>query len=275
MITQFEDNFEYLKTDFELIGRDVEKDEVIYRIDSGNMLLIEGVKGVGKTALLKHAIDNFGGHGKVVYIDVGTFGRRLDIAQLLKGKPKGMILLIDNIQYLSESNNKKIKYFYDQDHIKSVVFTTVDSKAINWTPAIRDRIGRNVLKLKELSREYVLKIIRDRLKEDFVISDEVLDELYKESKNLRRFLINCDLLCRYLDREEKGEAEVEDVAEVIMDNLGENVFEGCLECDGKLVEVAGHWRCKNCDSFCDDCGVLSDEDSCPACGADISEVKDE
>jgi len=275
MIAQFEDNFEYLENGSKLIGRDVEKNEVAYRIASGNMLLIEGGKGVGKTALLKYAIDNFGGLGKVVYIDVSTFGKRLDIARLLKGRPKGMILLIDNIQYLSESNNKKIKYFYDQNIIKSVVFTTGDSKAVSFTEAIIGRIGRNVLKLKELSMEHVLNIARDRLKEDFVISNEVLNHMYKESKNLGRFLINCDLLCNYLDREEKSEAEVEDVANVVMDNIGDNIVEGCLECDGKLVKIKGHWRCRNCDSYCDACGTLSNENSCPACGAEILEAEDE
>ena len=283
-MAQFENNFEYLGTGSGLIGRDVEKKEMIYRIASGNMLLIEGAKGVGKTALLKDAIDNFKGHGKVVYIDVGTFGKRLNIARLLKGRSKGMILLIDNIQYLSESNNKKIKYFYDQDYIKSVVFTTGDSKAVSFTDAIRSRIGRNVLKLKALSKSNVLKIAQDQLEEDFVISDEVLNELYKESKNLKRFLINCDLLCNSLDREEKSEAEVEDVAKVVVDNVYDNVVEGCLECNGELVKVGKYWRCRNCDSYCDACGTLSDETFCPACGAEIlsqgddsgeSEVEDE
>lgn len=275
MVAQFEDNFEYLGTGSGLMGRDVEKDEVAYRIASGNMLLIEGAKGVGKTALLKHAIDNFRGFGKVVYIDVGTFGKRLDIARLLEGRPKGMILLIDNIQYLSESNNKKIKYFYDQDYIKSVVFTTWDLKAINFTDAIRSRIGRNVMKLKALSKGDVLGIARDRLEGNSVISDEVLGELYKESKDLRRFLINCDLLCKSLEREERIEAEVKDVARVVVDNVVEDTVEGCLECNGELVEVGGHWRCGNCDSYCDACGTLSNEAFCPACGADIPEVEDE
>ena len=115
-----------------------------------------------------------------------------------------------------------------------------------------------------------MKIARDRLEVDFVISDEVLDGLYKESKNLKRFLINCDLLCKSLSREERSEAEVKDIAKVVVDNVFDNVVESCLECNGELVEVAGHWRCENCDAYCDECGALSDEDFCPACGAKIS-----
>lgn len=274
-MARFEDDFEYLTEGSGLIGRDDEKAEVVYRIASGNMLLIEGRNGNGKTALLKYAIDNFKGLGKVVYIDVGTFGRRVDIARLLNGRPKGMILLIDNIQYLSESNNKKIKYFYDQDYIKSVVFTAGDSKAINFTDAIRSRIGRNVLKLKALRKKEFLEIARDRLDESVVISDEVLSQLFKKSKDLRRFLINCDLLCAYLDREGRSEAKVGDLDKVVFEDVVEDFVEGCLECNGDLVEVAGHWRCGNCEGYCDVCGALSDEDFCPACGAKILEEEDE
>jgi predicted AAA+ superfamily ATPase len=276
MITQFEDKFEYLGNGSGLIGRDIEKKEVVYRIASGNMLLIEGARGTGKTALLKYAIDNFKGLGKVVYIDVGTFGRRLDIANLLKGRPRGMILLIDNIEYLSESNNKKIKYFYDQDYIKSVVFTTVDSKAISFTDAIRSRIGRNVLKLGLLSQSDILKVAEDRLDEEFVVSDEVLGELYRRSEGLKDFLVNCDSLCDYLHNMDKVEAEISDVDEIVFKDDVEFDVETCLECNGKLVEIHGHWRCKNCDEYCDVCGVLSDESECPACGAEIFvEGKDE
>ncbi len=268
MIAQLENRFEYLGAGSGLIGRDFEKKEVVYRIASGNMLLIEGVKGSGKTALLRNAIDNFKGFGKVVYIDVGTFGRRLDIAKLLKGRPRGMILLIDNIEYLSESNNKKIKYFYDQDYIKSVVFATADSGAISFTSAIRSRIGRNVLKLKALSESEALRIAEDKLKEDFIVSDEVLVELYRRSEGLRDFLVNCDSLCDYLRGVDRVEAEVLDVDEIVFKDIVAVDVETCLECNSRLVEICGHWRCKNCDRYCDACGSLSDEDECPVCGAE-------
>ena len=276
MMVRFEDNFKFLAESPGLIGRDEEKSEVVYRIDSGNMLLIEGKKGVGKTALLKYAIDKFKGFGRVVYIDVGSFGKRLDITSLLQGRPNGMILLIDNIEYLSESNNKKIKYFYDQDRIKSVVFTTADLKTVAFTDAIRSRIGRNIIKLKALSKEDALRVARDRLDLHVSISDKVLDELYKVSGNLKEFLFNCDSLYEYLEKENKHEAEISDVKKVAFElELDEEDVQTCLECNGSLIEVNGNWRCKNCDDYCDNCGALTDEDECPFCGAEVLEVGDE
>ena len=59
------------------------------------MLLIEGKTGTGNTGLLKYAIDNFKGEGKVVYVDGNKLNKKLNERDLLK--KKGMILLMDNV----------------------------------------------------------------------------------------------------------------------------------------------------------------------------------
>ena len=271
---QFDDNLNNLKENSNLIGRDEEIKEILYRIASGNMLLIEGEEGTGKTALLKHAIENFGGKGKVIYLDVGTFGNRFDVSKLLN-KKKDMILLIDNIQHLSEQNNKKIKYFYDQDYIKSVVFTTNDYSLVNFTNSIKSRIGRNIIKLKKLNKNDFFEIIEGRLDEEISFSKEVLDKLYKDSANLKCFLENCNSLCGYLKDEYRNKAGLEDIKHISTIDSVETDMETCMECNKKLIEVGRHWRCESCDNFCIGCGALcSSEDSeCPRCGIKI--VRDE
>ena len=269
-MVNFEDNFHYLKKNSDLIGRDEEAKEVLYRIASSNMLLIEGEKGEGKTKLLKYAIDNFKGKGKVAYIDIGTFGKRFDVSNILKKKTKGMILLIDNIQFLSEENNKKIKYFYDQDYIKSVVFTTTDYESVNFTDAMRSRIGKNIIKLKKLEKNDVFEIAEKRLRNKYTFSEEVLDQLYENSKNLKEFLMSCDLLCDYLEKEGRVEPNLKDLNNIKV-NITSDDVEICLECNQKLVRVGNHWRCKNCDDFCVACGSLYEKHDlkCPRCGIKI------
>lgn len=268
---QFEDNFNYLRKNSDLVGRREEVKEMLYRIASGNMLLIEGERGMGKTALLKHAIDNFGGKGKVMYVDVGTFGKRFDVARLLNKKSKDMILLIDNIQHLSEHNNEKIKYFYDQNYLRSVVFTVTNYDLVNFTDAIKTRIGRNVLKLKKIGKADSLKIVEGRLYNDEVFSKEVLDQLHKSSGNVKELLGNCNALCGYLEKKDRRKARLEDVGRVVIKQVEEEV-ETCLECNKKLMKIGEHWRCKTCDGFCDICGSLCDsEDSdCPRCGIKLT-----
>ena len=71
------DGLEFLESEFDLVNRDEESKEILYRINSSNMLVIEGEAGVGKTALLKYAVDNFKGQGKVIYIDIGNLGKSI------------------------------------------------------------------------------------------------------------------------------------------------------------------------------------------------------
>ncbi|MFH0808534.1 MAG: hypothetical protein V1888_02865 [archaeon] len=270
---QFDDNLNYLKRNSNLIGRDEETKELLYRIASGNMLLIEGDKGAGKTAMLRHAIDNFKGKGKVAYVDIGTFGKRFDVEKVLNKKLKGMILLVDNVQYLSESNNKKIKYYYDQDYIRSVVFTTTDFGSVNFTDAIKSRIGRNILKLKKLKKSEVLEIVNRRLgSSSEAFPREILDKLLKDSKSLKELLSKCNSLVEYLEKEDKEKLKLGDL-DYMVTYLDEDKVNNCLECNKKLVGVGKYWRCKSCDKFCGTCGVLYDDgdSECPGCGSKVME----
>ncbi len=270
-------NLNPLETDFSFIGRDKEAKEILYRIISGNMLLVEGKAGTGKTALLKYAIDNFKGKGKVIYVNASKLNKRLNISNLLKKKPKGMILLMDNVQYLSRKNNERIKYYYDQDYIKSVVVTTTDYSLVNFTNAIKDRIGRNIIKLKKLSQSNVLKIAKERLDNNEILPTGVLKQLYKDSDNIKEFLTNCDLLCSYIIENEKEKAKKEDIKKIPKKRIEEEKEETdiCFECDEKLIKIKEYWRCKNCDQYCTDCGALFDyeDEHCPECGTEFKGEK--
>ncbi len=267
---------EPLKTDYELIGREKEAKEILYRIASGSMLLIEGKTGTGKTALLKYAIDNFKGEGKVIYINAARLNKRLNVSRLLK--KKGMILLMDNVQYLSKKNNERIKYYYDEDNIKSVVFTTTGYSLVNFSNAIKDRIGRNIIKLKKLSKANTLKIVKERLGDREILSQGALKQLYKDSGNIKEFLMNCGLLCRLLVKEGKEKAGKRDIKKLPKTEIEEEKEETdiCSECDEQLVKVGEYWRCKNCDQYCTICGALYDDEDreCPECGAEIKEEKE-
>lgn len=262
-------NLNPLETDFSFIGKDKDAKELLYRIVSGSILLVEGKEGTGKTALLKYAIDNFKGKGRVIYVDGEKLNKRLNVADMLKKKPKGMILLMDNVQYLSKKNNERIKYYYDQDYIKSVVFTTTDYSLVSFTNAIKDRIGKNIIKLKKLSRKKALDIVKERLGDKKILPEDVLKQLYRNSANIKEFLRNCDLLCSYVVKKGKDKANKGDIKKMPKKKIeGEKEeTDRCDECNEQLVKVGEYWRCKNCDNYCINCGALiEDEDeSCPEC----------
>ncbi len=194
----FEDN-EFTK----LIDCEEILEEVDYRINSGGILIIEAKEGQGKTAVLKQAINKFGGLKKIAYIDstlviepnienvliqkYGLFGR------LFKKKPKGMILLIDDMDKISEKNNERIKYFYDQNYIKSIVITTTDEKKLAFSESLKHRISKKI-KLKELTEENAVEVVNSRLNEP-IFDEEVIKETFKLSnKNPKEFLRNMNKL---------------------------------------------------------------------------------
>jgi len=267
-----------LKTDFNLVGREEEAKEILYRIASGSMSVIEGKVGVGKTSVLKHAIDNFKGEGKVIYVDGNILNKRLNVNELIKKKPKGMILLLDNVQNLSKKNNVRIKYYYDEDYIKSIVFTTTDYGLVKFTDSIKGRIGNNIIKLKDLTQSNSLEIVKNRLSNKDILPDSVLKELFKQSSNIKEFLRNCDSICSYIVENGKEKAEPEDIKKIRKEDLKEvdEKVDICSECNEKLVKINDYWRCKNCDKYCAGCGALVDEEdkSCPECGIELKRDKE-
>lgn len=270
-------NLNPLETEFKLIGRKEEAKEILYRIASGSMLLIESKEGAGKTALLKYAIDNFKGKGKVVYADANILDKRLDVANFVRKKPNGMILLMDNVQELSKENNEKIKYYYDQDRIKAIIFTTTKHNLINFTDAIRSRIGRNIIRLRELNEDEAIEIIKERLGSNEILSEDKLKSLFETSTSLKDYLKRCEIACKNAVSDGRKSVEDEDLEDIdIKENKKSNIVP-CSECGEKLIWMKGHWRCKNCDLFCSTCGSFVEEEDleCPECGRELKVVEDE
>ncbi len=257
-----------LESDYTLIGRDREAKEVLYRIESGNMLIIEGSPGTGKTALLKHTIDNFRGEGKVVYIDGARISKRFDVQNLLR--KRGMIVLMDNVHFLSGKNSLKIKHHFDNDNIKSVVFTAADYSSVSFANSIKDRIGRNIIRLNPLKPASALKIAKERLNGSKILPDSVLRRLYADSgRNIKEFLKNCGLLCSYVASQKGSKAKIEDIKKMPKHDEAnaEDITEKCQECSKKLVRIGDNWRCGNCDRYCSSCGALADGKKCQECEA--------
>ena len=281
----------------QLIGLEEEEKETIYRILSSNMIFVEAGKGKGKTALLRHAIDNFRGHGKVIYVDATKVNKTLNIEKLLIGsnrirgemlgkKPKNMILLLDNIESLTKRNWERIKYYFDQNYIKSVVFTGKSFKSVNFPESIKSRIGSRIIKLGSLSSQEALQIIQERLGDDYeaIITDEEIMQLYKLSKgNLKNFIINNFKLAQYkydmekseiMDVEEIKKAMTIDIEDVYDDLDDDNINATlCQDCESKLVKIGEYYRCKNCDNYCLNCGAAIDMDDnkCPECDIEFED----
>jgi len=232
--------------DTELIGYENVIDEVLYRLESGNIVCVEGKSGAGKTAVLKAAINKFKGTGRLIYLDTQNMSNGLNIEKLFKKKsglikrlfnkkPKNMIVLMDEVQNLSQKNCERLKYYFDNHFIKSVVFTSSDFNKANFTPSLKERVSK-MIKLREITEDEAVDIVQSRLGSDEIIPEEVVKEVFSRSnRNMKSFLSNCEKLCAFA-LETNGKKVLPEHLKEVFDQEVEEVKEEPKKSETKQVE---------------------------------------
>ncbi len=206
------------KSEYALINHIHVVEDLLYLIKSGSIVVLEGQAGSGKTMFLRHITKVLGGKKKVAYVDGHRLKKDLDIEQVLNtqdrsfvtrifsDKPQDMIILLDNVESLSASNCEKIKYYFDQNYIKSVVFTTTNVDLLKVSQSLKNRILDQVLKIPHMNQFEALRIIRERFSDHFFLSDDVIIRLFKLSdENIKLTLQHCSEVCQFVVKEGRGE----------------------------------------------------------------------
>lgn len=188
------------------VGNDEILKEAYYSIISGNILVLEGEEGSGRTRILKEVIKKFGGYGKVAYVNAKDLAKELNIEDVLRKKngllgwlfkryPKDMILLLDDVEHISSRNMERIKYFFDSNHLRSVIITTKSFEKLRLHESLKQRI-RKVIQLHPLSEYEAVQVFRDKLG-DKMLGDRAIKVAYQlSSKNIQKFLKNCEHVCK-------------------------------------------------------------------------------
>jgi chromosomal replication initiation ATPase DnaA len=209
-----------------MVGVEEVMDELLYRVASGAMVFVEAKEGHGKTSLLWNIIRRHRGKGKVIYVDCKKLEKDLNIEALLtkrfglagrlfRKKPRNMILLLDNVSELSRRNMERIKFFFDEGHILSVVFTGTNYDDVKFSKSLRDRIGRRLIKLRELEPYHAVGIVRNRIGTSEMISDELIESLFSKSgRNPKTLLENLDRLFAKAVESKKEKLTKEDLRSV-------------------------------------------------------------
>ena|SRR3989338_2163783 len=177
-------------------------EDLIYRVEASSMVFIEAPAGMGKTAAMVQLIKAFEGKGKVIYYDCSELKKKVEIDHLMRNRygvfgrmfnvvPKEMIVLLDNVSELSRENAERIKYFFDQNYIRSVVFTGENFATANLPKSIKDRIGIHIVRLRPLSDYGAVELVAKRLGEmNSTISDEAVKFIFsKSNRNTKKFLM--------------------------------------------------------------------------------------
>ena len=185
-----------------LVARDDIIDELIYRVSSGSIVFVEGSAGSGKSSLLRAVIKRFRGRGKVIYINSDKFEKKLDVEELLvqrnglikgmflKQKPSKMILLLDNVSELSYRNMERIKNYFDENFLHSVVFTGEDFAKVGFSDSLKQRLEGRVLKIPEMTTDQIVEMVRLRLDDSKFFPDELVAEIAKKFNNNPKAVLN-------------------------------------------------------------------------------------
>jgi predicted AAA+ superfamily ATPase len=209
-----------------MVGVEDVMEDLIYRVNAGSIVFLEGRKGMGKSSILWNVIKRYRGSGRVIYVDCEKLEAKLNIEELIKSKdgffsrlmgnmPRNMILLLDNVSELSKRNMERIKFFFDEGYIHSAIFTGEAYANVKFSKSLKDRIGRRVITLKDLEPYMAVNLIRNRIGDTEMISDELIEDVYaKSGKSPLTFLENMETLFSQAAEAKKDKITKEDLRSI-------------------------------------------------------------
>lgn len=186
-----------------LLGYDEVIKDLNYHIETGNMVFLEGESGSGKTSVLKEIIKQFRGRRRIVYYSASQIEDKFSLDKLISYKqsvfgglktvkklPHGMILLLDEVNQISHNNAERLKFFFDEGIIKSVVFTGTSFEEADFSDSLKNRIGNRIVEVNKFKLETAKKMLSVRLgPHKSIISDEFIKEIYNYSKGNPRLIL--------------------------------------------------------------------------------------
>ncbi|MCP3682842.1 MAG: hypothetical protein GY861_09150 [bacterium] len=189
----------------EVIGYNLEL--VFDKLEEGTIQFIKGPLGTGKTTILKHILNRFGGKKKVMYYCYGPY-EKINTKNLLNGRygiwgkmldmmPRDMILLVDESDNMKKKDAEDILRYFREGYLKSVVFFGFDFKKSGFPKEMDKFIKKNTVSLKILNGSDAVELIRKRIGSIGMLPDNIIKQLYALSDNNMRLLLeNCEDLCR-------------------------------------------------------------------------------
>ncbi len=191
----------------EIVAYDLE--EIYDNVEAGNVQFIEGPYGMGKSTILKNIINEFGNDKRIVYYSANRSGAKVNFSKILNEKrslmgkmlnmrPKEIVLLVDESEYLAAEDFDELKVLYEKNVLKSIVFVGSIFDELKINDYFTDLVKDDIITLVELDEAEAVSLIRSRIGSIEFISDDVIKMVYEKSeKNPRILLKNTEEVCRH------------------------------------------------------------------------------
>ncbi len=183
-------------------------DYIFDKIESAEILFIEGQYGTGKTTILKSIISKFRDSNKIIYYSFND-GKGFNLINLLNGanslirkitgiKHRNIILLLDEVHTMTKSQAKEILKYYQNGVIQSVAFVTHDYTKVSLPEDLQIYLEGNVIKTVPLNQKEAIELVESRIGDINLFTKKLLKKIFKlADKNPRRFLEYCEDIARY------------------------------------------------------------------------------
>ncbi len=234
----WEDNPFSIKPNVRLVGLEREEELLAHHLTSGNICLLTGNTGTGKTSLLKKIKHGLGGQ-KAAYLNAEELDEFFDINKhlmkerrfldkLLFRRPRGVLLLMDEGHASDEALNNRIKTLYDEGVLKGVVMAQT-KPPFDYSDSFKHRIGNRIVRMRKLGDEQAHELVRLRTAGRHPFHEDTIRAMARRvDYNPRKLLEACELVAMHLaPRFKSGELKqiLPDTAEEVLAELEDNFFE--------------------------------------------------
>lgn len=194
-----------------LVGLEEIKEALRADTFSGNLVLLLGATGRGKTSLLLWLSQELSKSGlRPVYLNL----HHLPVPQVLSLKsqlrryqsivdrlfhrlPRGLVLLIDEAQEVPEDVANLLKAYFDGGQILSAVLAACEEPRVPLP--LRSRIGPNVYHLEDPPEALGVALVKHRMNGRQPFTEEALVEIVRRAgPSPRSILQACELVCKRL-----------------------------------------------------------------------------
>jgi DNA-binding NarL/FixJ family response regulator len=186
-----------------IVGREENKKLLLDYVNSGDISIITGDSGVGKTSLLKWLQKTLKKY-KVYYVNAEGLSEFFSLQRYVK-KPffRKAILLVDEAQYCDENFKKELKLLYDDNVVKSVVIAQTEDSLHDYVESFKNRVGKRTIRLKGMDNQRAMDLINLRTRGRHPFDEKSIKMMVEEAKNNpRKILENCELACIELQYKE-------------------------------------------------------------------------
>jgi len=189
-----------VKCSTELVGFDKEKDALLNYVSAGDMCIVVGEPGAGKTSLLKWVKQQMSLLHKGIYLNAEDISDQFSLRKHV-GKPllRKRILMLDEAHQCDDVFMKDMKAMWDTNVLKSVVIAQIGNK-MDYPESFTNRVGGRIIRLSGMDVEKAKELIRMRSRGNNQFSDDVISLIVDDAKhNPRKILENCEIICMNLE----------------------------------------------------------------------------